>query len=182
MPEGIYSYGRHSYGLYSYGPRCQQRWSRAPSSSTRTSLGATRRTCRTAMKSTSYGLYSYGRFRRPVPGPGTRSADSYGLYTRGLRTYCLHRYCLHSYCLHSSDLCSYGRLPKGLVSGTIKQYTNQPWCDAKDLSCFDAVYECASCCSTGRARTGAPCWDAVYTPTRCCLVMAYAVLADIVMA
>ena len=39
---------------------------------------------------------------------------------------------------------------------------------AKDSSCFDAIYECSGCCSTGIAKNGAPCWDAVYTISRCC--------------
>ena len=39
---------------------------------------------------------------------------------------------------------------------------------AADNSCFDANYECAGCCATGRAKNGQGCWTEVYTRDRCC--------------
>ena len=39
---------------------------------------------------------------------------------------------------------------------------------AKDPKCFDANYECTSCCTTDVAKDGTSCWDSVYTKTRCC--------------
>ena len=33
---------------------------------------------------------------------------------------------------------------------------------------FDAVYTCASCCSTGQAENGVSCWDGYYSAAKCC--------------
>ena len=39
---------------------------------------------------------------------------------------------------------------------------------AADNACFDSLYMCEPCCSTGVASSGIPCWDHYYTKKRCC--------------
>ena len=47
-------------------------------------------------------------------------------------------------------------------------YTSPTAPCARDKSCFDANYDCESCCARDRATNGAPCWDEVYSRSRCC--------------
>ena len=50
-----------------------------------------------------------------------------------------------------------------------------PLCE-RDPQCFDSVFGCSECCTTGKAMSpansnpGKTCWDATYTPNRCCNV------------
>jgi hypothetical protein len=39
---------------------------------------------------------------------------------------------------------------------------------AKDAFCFDGLYPCAQCCTTGQNVFGASCWDGIYSYKRCC--------------
>ena len=41
---------------------------------------------------------------------------------------------------------------------------------AKDLSCFDQIYSCDICCSTGQNSAGLPCWTGKFNPAMCCAV------------
>jgi len=43
------------------------------------------------------------------------------------------------------------------------------WCPAvKDVYCFDDIYPCQTCCSSGKSIYNLPCWNNVYTQARCC--------------
>ena len=37
-----------------------------------------------------------------------------------------------------------------------------------ERSCFDGIYDCETCCTTGLGLNGASCWDGIYTPESCC--------------
>lgn len=73
-----------------------------------------------------------------------------------------------------SRCCNDGK--SGIVAPVTKPYIPTPGpivevssadC-AKDGLCFDANYVCAGCCSTNKAKDGAPCWNGEYTQSRCC--------------
>lgn len=50
----------------------------------------------------------------------------------------------------------------------LEGYSTTPGYCIKDTTCFDALYTCNDCCTTGKTAEGAECWDFYYTPDRCC--------------
>ena len=75
--------------------------------------------------------------------------------------------------IESKELTSLGGTPvvgaKLMVPISTKPpLDSNPATCARDPACFDIVYPCTECCSTGFSK-GVVCWDSVHTPQRCCM-------------